>query len=463
MKEAWSMLEYDVIIVGAGPAGIFAAGELSLLGYRVLLLDKGRDLDARRCPVEVTGDCAKCSPCSIVCGFGGAGAFSDGKLTLSPDVGGWLNEFLSRDELIRLIRYVDQVYLQHGAPDRVYAPSDARLAEVSRKAMLAELQLIPAKIRHLGTGYSKRVLSNMRQALMEQGVTIRTLEPVTEIISEDGKVVGVITNKAEYKGEYVVLAPGREGADWLVKQARRLNMQTEVNSVDIGVRVEAPAVVMEPLTDDFYESKLVYHSRSFDDRVRTFCVCPYGKVAVENNGGLITVNGHSHSEHKTDNTNFAILVSKNFTEPFKEPITYGQHIARLANLLGGGVLVQRLGDLLDGRRSTESRISKGLIVPTLPTATPGDLSLVLPYRYLVSIMEMLQAMDKLAPGLYARNTLLYGIEVKFYSSRLQVDRNFQTNIENLYAIGDGAGVTRGLMQASVSGVLVSRAIASKKD
>jgi len=454
------MFDYDVIVVGAGPAGIFSARELSNAGFRVLMLDKGKDLDARKCPVESSGDCAHCSPCSIVCGFGGAGAFSDGKLTLSPEVGGWLNEFLSRDELVTLIKYVDQVYLDHGAPDRVYAPSDNAVHEMERKATLAELEFIPAKIRHLGTGHSKLVLQNMRQTLVDHGVEIKTLEPVTEILVQDGKALGVVTTKGEYRGKYVVLAPGREGASWLVTQARRLKLSTVVNSVDIGVRVEAPAVVMEPLTKDFYESKLVYHSRSFEDRVRTFCMCPYGKVAVENNGGLITVNGHSHSEHKTNNTNFAILVSKNFTEPFKEPITYGQHIARLANLLGGGVLVQRLGDLLAGRRSTHSRIEKGLVVPTLPTATPGDLSLVLPYRYLVSILEMLEAMDKLAPGLYSRHTLLYGVEVKFYSSRIQVDDNFQTDIQNLYAIGDGAGVTRGLMQASISGVLLGRAIAN---
>jgi hypothetical protein len=294
---------------------------------------------------------------------------------------------------------------------------------------------------------------------LDSKVDIKTSTNAKTILVDKGQVKGVVTeNGEEFHADYVVSVPGREGAEWFAREAVRLKLDMSINPVDIGVRVEVPSVVMEHITDVVYESKLVYYSKSFDDRVRTFCMNPYGEVVIENNSGLITVNGHSYADRKTPNTNFALLVSKTFTEPFKEPISYGKYIATLANMLGGGVLVQRLGDLLSGRRSTPERIKRGLVEPTLKEATPGDLSLVFPYRHLVSILEMLQAMDKLAPGVYSNHTLLYGVEVKFYSARPQLSSALETQVKNLFAAGDGAGVTRGLAQASVSGVMVAREI-----
>lgn len=301
----------------------------------------------------------------------------------------------------------------------------------------------------------------MREAL-PASVRVLCRTAVDEILVEDGKAAGIRIGKDIYRSRYVVAAPGREGAEWLLKEAERLGLRTTSNAVDIGVRVESPAEVYEPITDICYESKLIYYSRRFDDRVRTFCMNPYGFVVAENNDGLQTVNGHSYAHKKSANTNFAVLVSKQFTEPFKEPIAYGKYIASLANMLGGGPIVQRLGDLQDGRRSTEERIRRGLVHPTMPGATPGDLSLVLPYRFLTSIMEMLEALDKIAPGANSRHTLLYGVEVKFYSSRMDLSYELETKIPNLFAIGDGAGITRGLAQASAAGVIVGREICARE-
>lgn len=455
---------YDLIIVGAGPAGIFTALELvKKSDLEILILEKGRDIYKRDCPMKSKNtDCVKCHNCSIVCGWGGAGAFSDGKLTLSNEIGGHLDEYIGKDRLSELIAYADEVYKEFGAPDKLYGPSDEIIQNIHDRATMAELKFIPSKIRHLGTGHSKSVLAEMKEYLADNGVEIRTGAKVTEILTQDDRVIGVKTSKnEELKSEIVVVAPGRENAEWLSKEAQRLNITTTINPVDIGVRVELPAAIMKELTDVVYESKFVYHSPTFDDKVRTFCMCPNGDVVNENNNGLITVNGHSHATMKTQNTNFALLVSKNFTEPFKEPITYGKDIAKLANLLGGGVIVQRLGDFLNGRRSTAERISRGLVEPTLKDATPGDLSLVLPYRHLKAIDEMLQALDKICPGVYSRHTLLYGVEVKFYSSRLEVNNSLESKIKNLYTAGDGAGITRGLMQASSSGIVIAEDILKK--
>ena len=452
--------EYDVIIVGGGPAGIFAALELVERTGKILIIEKGKNLAERFCPSKNKHiPCIKCKPCSIVCGWGGAGAFSDGKLTLSPEVGGFLDEYISKDRLHKRIRYVDDLYLRFGAPEKVYGDDEETITEIEKKAILADLRLIPSRIRHLGSGRTLEILEAMKEHLERKGVEVSIGSACEELLVKNGEAVGVRLCGGEvFTGKYIIVGPGREGSEWMVAEGKRLGLKTTVNPVDIGVRVELPAEVMEPLTAVVYESKFIYYSRSFEDRVRTFCMCPHGEVVVENNDGLITVNGHSHAHKKTGNTNFALLVSKNFTEPFKEPITYGRYVAGLANLLGGGVIVQRLGDLQAGRRSNPERLKKGLVVPTLKEATPGDLSLVLPYRHLLAIMEMLEAMEVIAPGVNSRNTLLYGVEVKFYSSRLNLSSCLETEIPRLFAVGDGAGVTRGLMQASISGVIVGNEI-----
>jgi uncharacterized FAD-dependent dehydrogenase len=321
------------------------------------------------------------------------------------------------------------------------------------------MRLLHYPIRHLGTERSGDILGAMYLELVSRGVEVRTRTEVAHILTDDSTVVGVETVAGEMlTAPYVIVAPGREGADWLTQLARDLKLTLSINPVDIGVRVELPAHILAPLTDLLYEPKFQFFSSAFDDRVRTFCVCPYGEVVTEWAGEVMTVNGHSYAHKKTENTNFAVLVSKNFTEPFKEPISYGKYIARLANLLSGGIMVQRLGDLRAGRRTTDQRLERCITRPTLTEATPGDLNLVLPYRYVVNILEMLDALDRVAPGVASRHTLLYGVEAKFYSSRLRVSRDLETEVHNLFAIGDGAGVTRGLVQASASGLLAARTI-----
>jgi uncharacterized FAD-dependent dehydrogenase len=456
-------LKYDVIIVGAGPAGIFSALELTARNnLKILMLDRGEDINQRKCPSSRGFECMHCDPCAVLSGWGGAGAFSDGKLTLSSEVGGWLNQYMSTKELEGLVDYVDNVYLKFGATEHVYGADTEKIEEIERKASLAGLKLIGQRIRHMGTERCAETLKKMQQEL-GSAVEFRPKTDVKGLIIRNGTVEGVETAKGEkFLGKYVVVAPGRSGAEWLQSEGQALGLKTYSNPVDIGIRVEVQASVMEELTDILYEPKLIYYSKSFDDQVRTFCVAPYGEVITESYDGVLTVNGQSYAERKTENTNFAILVTTSFTEPFKEPIAYGKYIARLSNLLGGGTIIQRLGDLESGRRSTHERISRSVVVPTLKNATPGDLSFVLPYRYLADIREMLQALDKLIPGIHSRDTLLYGVEVKFYSSRLHLSNSLETKIHNLFTIGDGAGVTRGLVQASASGVIVGREIMKRE-
>lgn len=449
------MSKYDVIIVGAGPAGIFSALELLKgdKGLKILIIDKGKDIDNRVCPMGREGE-----SCDILSGWGGAGAFSDGKLNLSPEVGGFLSRYIDLFTLQSLIEYVDKIYLNFGAPDVIYGTDLEAIKEIERLASKNDLILVPSRIRHIGTDRCKDLLRRMRQHL--NGKIDMSFESEVSEIIEKGKVVkGIRLNDGrEFFSDFVIIAPGREGSRWLEDIAKGLGLTLLQNPVDIGVRVEIPASVFEDLTKVTYEPKLIFYSKRFDDKVRTFCVNPYGEVVKEFLKGVWTVNGHSYANRKTANTNFALLVSTVFTEPFNEPISYGMYIARLANFLGDGVIVQRLGDLQSGRRSTRERIAKGIVQPTLKDATPGDLSFVIPYRYLCDIIEMIEALDRIAPGVNSRHTLLYGVEVKFYSMQLKLSNNLETEIRNLFAIGDGAGVSRGLVQASVSGIIAARAI-----
>ena len=456
-------MAYDVIIVGAGPAGIFSALELAKnTGLSILMLEKGTDIDKRKCPATRGLGCVNCDPCSLLSGWGGAGAFSDGKLTLSTSVGGWLDEYIGQESLSGFLDYVDKAYTKYGNAQVVYGEDMDEVERIEREASLAGLRLVRQKIRHLGTDKCADVLQKMQRELNSR-VEIRTRTEVKSLLVEEGKAKGIETvNGEKIHGKYVIASPGRVGAEWLKSEAQSLGLKTLNNPVDVGVRVEILASVMEKITKILYEPKFIYYSKAFDDQVRTFCVNPYGDVITESYGSVVSVNGQSYAERRTENTNFAILVSTSFTYPFREPIAYGEYIARLANLLGGGVIVQRLGDLEAGRRSTEERLNRSVVKPTLKIATPGDLSFVLPYRYLTDIREMLQALDKVSPGIYSKHTLLYGVEVKFYSSRLELNESLETKIKNLFTIGDGAGVTRGLIQASASGVIVAREIAKRE-
>jgi uncharacterized FAD-dependent dehydrogenase len=451
---------YDVIVVGAGPAGIFAAMELSRhSNLKVAILEKGPSIKRRRCPAREGKGCAHCRPCSIMSGWGGAGAFSDGKLTLSPDSGGHLGDILGEDQAQALIDHVDGIYLRYGANPTVYGGRSDEFEALEKRAVRAGLRLISVPIRHIGTERCVDIMARMHDDLLAAGVQVATRTPVARVLAHDGRVSGVETKEGNvYEAGHVIMAPGREGAGWLKSIAADLGLALCRNPVDLGVRVELPATVMEPITDQLYEFKFKYYSRAFDDRMRTFCVCPHGEVSTEFAGDVMTVNGHSYADRKTANTNFALLVSKNFTKPFDDPIEYGKSIARLANLLSGGIMVQRLGDLEDGRRTDTQRLSRSVVTPTLESATPGDLGLVLPYRYIVNLLEMFKALNEVAPGVRSRHTLLYGVEVKFYSNRLTLTPGLETEVRNLFACGDGAGITRGLIQASASGLIAARSI-----
>ncbi|OPY04287.1 MAG: Glucose inhibited division protein A [Syntrophus sp. PtaB.Bin001] len=417
----------------------------------VLIIEKGKDLSDRR----------RGHSQDMLCGWGGAGAYSDGKLTLSPEVGGFLSDYVERNALRELLSHTDEIYVAHGAPARLYGETSAAVEELADRARIADLELVPMQVRHIGTENCSVVLLNLQRSLIEH-VEILTETPVEKLLAENGQVQGVeLANGQKIRCNYVIAAPGRAGSRWMKKEADSLGLKSKASPVDIGVRVELPAIVLKDITDAIYESKLIHYSKTFDDKVRTFCMNPYGEVVCEEFGDIAAVNGHSYTEAKSGNTNFAILVSSFFTEPFDDPIGYGRYITRLANLLGKGVIVQRLGDLLSGQRSTPPRIARCLTRPTLSQATPGDLSFVLPYRHLVNILEMLQALDKLAPGVYSRHTLLYGVEVKFYSNRIDVSPEMETGVRNLFVVGDGAGVSRGLLQASASGILAARAIAKR--
>lgn len=457
---------YDAIMIGAGPSAIFCAYEL--IGKRpeakILMIEKGRRIEDRRCPKRDTNVCVGCQPCSITTGFAGAGAFSDGKLSLSPDVGGNLPEILGYDRTIELLKESDQIYLKFGADTKVYGiHQENEIARIRKKAIQANLKLIECPIRHLGTEEGYKIYSRLQEYLLDRGVEMKFQTMVEDIIIEDGRAKGVVTDKGEtFTADEIVAAVGREGSEWLSDLCRKYGIETQVGTVDVGVRVEVRDEIMEELNQSLYEAKLVYYTPTFDDKVRVFCSNPSGEVATEYyENGLAVVNGHAYKakDHKTSNTNFALLVSKNFTKPFKEPIQYGKHIAQLSNMLcDGKILVQRFGDFIRGRRTTEERLMRNNITPTLKDAVPGDLSLVFPYRIMKDIEEMIHALDEVTPGMASDETLLYGVEVKFYSNKILVNEDFETNVKGLRAVGDGASVTRGLQQASANGLSAAKSI-----
>jgi len=459
-------MKYDVIIIGAGPSGIFCAYELVKQNpdLKVLMVEKGRAIEKRSCPKRQTKRCVGCVPCSITTGFAGAGAFSDGKLSLSPDVGGNLPEILGYEKTIELINEADSIYLKFGADKKVYGIDDYDSIErIRTKAIRANLKLIECPIRHLGTEEGYKIYTKLQEHLLSHGVEIKFLTMVEDIIVEDQMVKGVVTDKGDiYYADVVVSGVGREGSEWFSHICKQHHIETKVGTVDVGVRVEVRDEIMKELNEKLYEAKLVYYTPTFDDKVRVFCTNPSGEVATEYyDDGLAVVNGHAYKskEFKTKNTNFALLVSKNFTEPFKSPIEYGKYIAQLGNMLcDGKILVQRYGDFKRGRRTTGERMVRSNITATLKDAIPGDLSLVFPHRIMVAIDEMIQALDKVTPGIASDETLLYGVEVKFYSNKVMVNEDFETNIRGLLAMGDGASVTRGLQQASANGISVARSI-----
>jgi len=462
---------YDVIIIGAGPSGIFCAYELKRLdpSIRIKMIEKGRSIEKRNCPKRKTKVCMGCKPCSITTGFAGAGAFSDGKLSLSPDVGGTLPDILGYDKATELIHEADDIYLKFGADKKVYGIDDHEAIErIRAKAIRANLKLIECPIRHLGTEEGYKIYTRLQEHLESVGVEIEFMTMVDNILIENGIAKGVVTDKGEtYYADEIVSGVGREGSEWFSNICREHNIETRVGTVDVGVRVEVRDEIMKELNEKLYEAKLVYYTPTFDDKVRVFCTNPSGEVATEYyDDGLAVVNGHAYKSQdmKTKNTNFALLVSKNFTAPFNSPIEYGKHIAQLGNMLcDGKILVQRYGDFKRGRRTTEERMVRNNIVGTLKDAVPGDLSLVFPHRIMVAIDEMIQALDKVTPGIASDETLLYGVEVKFYSNKVVVDTKFETNIRGLRAMGDGASITRGLQQASANGLVVARSIIDRRD
>lgn len=464
-----SLERYDVAILGCGTAGIFAGYELSerLPSAKVVMLEQGSDIYNRKCPIIVkkVQGCINCGNCGIMNGFGGAGAYSDGKFNFTTEFGGWLSEYIPAEVCTGLFEYIDSVNIRFGATTERYSTRSEEAARIEKKALENDLHLLHAVVKHLGTENNLQILRNMYEYLKER-VEIHCDTQVVKIEPEYGPegrhFVLHLAKGGSVRCNYLIAAPGRSGAEWFAQQCRELKLDLINNQVDIGVRVELPAKVFEHITDVVYESKLKYRTKQYGDIVRTFCMNPYGHVVTENVDGIITVNGHSYTDPKlrSENTNFALLVSNKFTQPFNEPYQYGKRIASLSNMLGGGVLVQRFGDLEKGIRTNEHRLSQSFTVPTLK-ATPGDLSLVLTKRHLDNIIEMIHALDKIAPGTANYDTLLYGVEVKFYSARLELSGELETKLPNMFAIGDGAGITRGLSQAGASGVYAARVISSR--
>ena len=454
--------KYDVIIVGAGPGGIFSAFELVKQNpsLKIAVFEAGHPLEKRKCPIDgkKVKSCIGCKSCAIMSGFGGAGAFSDGKYNITNDFGGTLHEYIGKSTATELMEYVDEINMAYGGENtKMYSTAGTKFKKL---CLQNKLKLLNASVRHLGTDINYVVLENLYNELKDK-VEFYFDTPVEHLeVLENG--YRICCKEDAYESDQCIVSVGRSGSKWMEEVCKELDITTKSNRVDIGVRVEIPAVIFSHLTDELYESKIVYRTEKFEDNVRTFCMNPNGIVVNENTTGIVTVNGHSYEDPKmqTENTNFALLVAKHFSEPFKDSNGYGESIARLSNMLGGGVIVQRFGDLVRGRRSTVKRVEEGLVRPTL-AATPGDLSLVLPKRILDGIIEMIYALDKIAPGTANDDTLLYGVEVKFYNMEVELDENLETKYKGLYVIGDGSGVTHSLSHASASGVYVARKITEK--
>jgi uncharacterized FAD-dependent dehydrogenase len=453
-----------VLIIGAGPGGIFSAYELSKLApsLKVGVFEAGNPLNKRKCPIDgkKIKTCIECKTCSIMSGFGGAGAFSDGKYNITNDFGGTLYEYIGKQQATELMKYVDEINMLYGGEGtKLYSTAGSKFKKI---CMQNDLHLLEASVRHLGTDINYVVLENLYEYLC--GKVDFFFNSHVDKISYDNSKYTILVGDKEYTANKCIISVGRSGSKWMESICADLDIPTESNRVDIGVRVELPAEVFSHLTDELYESKIVYKTRQYGDRVRTFCMNPKGAVVTENTNGIITVNGHSYEDpaKQTQNTNFALLVAKHFSDPFKHSNSYGESIARLSNMLGGGVIVQRFGDLIRGQRSNMNRIEESFVVPTL-NATPGDLSLVLPKRILDGIIEMIYALDKIAPGTANDDTLLYGVEVKFYNMEVKVNENLETKYNGLYIIGDGSGITHSLSHASASGVFVARQIAEKAE
>ncbi|KSW12526.1 FAD-dependent oxidoreductase [Pyrodictium occultum] len=464
------MPRYDVAIVGAGPAGLFAAlalaGEAERGRLRVALIEEGLRASQRRCPLREIGVCPNCRPCAIMQGVGGAGALSSGIINLRPDVGGELHRLLgSWEQAQQLIELVDRVFLYFGAPrDRLFEPDPARVRELERKAVRAGAKFIPIRQRHMGTDNTVKVIEAMTVYLEKKGVRLHTRTRVEHVDPRPGGGYTLRTSRGELEAETVILAPGRSGAHWLAGEAKRLGLDTEPGPLDVGVRVEVPYTVMEPLTSVVWDPKVIFHTRTYDDRVRTFCTNPGGFVVKEVYGdGLVGVNGETFAARRSMNTNFAFLVTIKLTDPMEDALEYGRSIARMATKLGGGEpLVQRLGDLLAGRRSTPERIERSVVEPTLKDATPGDIGMALPYRVLTDILEGLERLDDLAPGVWSKHTLLYAPEVKYYSLKVKVSTpTMETSLPGVYAAGDGAGLSRGINVAAATGYLAARGAAER--
>jgi len=453
-------MNYDVIVIGAGPGGIFSAYELvkNNTDLKIAVFESGHALNNRHCPIDgkKIKSCINCKSCSIMSGFGGAGAFSDGKYNITNDFGGTLYEYIGKTEALDLMKYVDDINMEYGgAGTKLYSTAGTAFKKI---CLQNKLNLLNASVRHLGTDINFIVLENLYAELQDK-VDFYFDTPVNEVEALEDGTYQISCTKGEFTCGKCIISVGRSGSKWMEKICQDLKINTKSNRVDIGVRVELPAVIFSDLTDELYESKIVYRTEKFEDNVRTFCMNPHGIVVNENTNGIVTVNGHSYegADKQTENTNFALLVAKHFSEPFKDSNGYGESIARLSNMLGGGVIVQRFGDLVRGRRSNAKRIEEGLVTPTL-SATPGDLSLVLPKRILDGIIEMIYALDKIAPGTANDDTLLYGVEVKFYNMEVELDEHLESCHKGLYIIGDGSGVTHSLSHASASGVYVARQI-----